>query len=86
MIDKGQQKKEFDQTKFVFCIQSAFDIHYSKGSSENIWDNQSSKCQETGLKRKKISVDILYLQLYFHITNDISGKINKIVTGIIFTF
>ena len=54
MIDKDQQKKEFDQTKFVFCIQSAFDIHYSKGSNENIWDNQSSKYQETGLKRKKI--------------------------------
>lgn len=53
MIDKDQQKKEFDQAKFVFCIQSAFDIHYSKGSSENIWDNQSSKYQETGLKRKK---------------------------------
>ena len=53
MIDKDQQKKEFDHTKFVFCIQSAFDIHYSKGSSENIWDNQSLKYQETGLKRKK---------------------------------
>ena len=53
MIDKDQQKKEFDHTKFVFCIQSAFEIHYSKGSSENIWDNQSSKYQETGLKRKK---------------------------------
>ena len=53
MIDKDQQKKEFDQAKFVFCIQSAFDIHYSKGSNENIWDNQSSKYQETGLKRKK---------------------------------
>ena len=53
MIDKDQQKKEFDHTKFVFCIQSAFNIHYSKGSSENIWDNQSSKYQETGLKRKK---------------------------------
>ena len=65
--------------KTTYCkIQLTLDISNSEGITENGRDSQSSRYQETGLKQKIFvknktfkSSDILYHQLYFHLTNDI---------------
>ena len=59
------------ETCLICLIQSALDISNPEGIGETARDSQHSRYRGTDLKKKK-SPDIP-LQLYFHITNDISS-------------
>ena len=51
---------------------SILNISNPEGTGKNVRDSQSSRYREIGLKEQpKKTLDVFYLQLHFHITNDI---------------